>query len=174
MYSRSANIFTFCRESETHWVCSLYTHTDPHAAKRGEPCSRWSKAAFDVRPVFDGGKFDSPEHRASCYEHNKAERSDRTANQKGRDCRRMQQILLSAHHEPSWTPSLLICSQQNGLNLDPRTCPPAIHSTSECCYGTCFFFINLLAKLHCAVLPQCHATSVAKTALAVWLMHPAV
>lgn len=87
---------------------------------------------------------------ASCYERNKVERGDRNANRKGRGYGRMQQILLSAHHEPSWTPSVLICSHWTGLNLDPRTCPPATHSTSECCYGTRFFFINLLAKLRCA------------------------
>lgn len=100
MYSRSTDIFTFWREFQTHCVCSLYTRTDPHAAKRAEPCSRWSKGTFDVRPVFDGDKFDSPE------------KGDKNANQKSRDYRRMQQILLSAHHEPSWTPSVLICTTE--------------------------------------------------------------
>lgn len=37
MYSRSTDIFTFWREFQTHCVCSLYTRTDPHAAKRAEP-----------------------------------------------------------------------------------------------------------------------------------------
>lgn len=61
---------------------------------------------------------------------------------KSGDYRGMQQILLSAHHEPSWTPSVLICSHRTGLNLEPCTCPPATHSTSECCYGTWFFLLT--------------------------------
>lgn len=122
----------------------------PNIATRAEFCSRWSKGAFDVRPLFDGGRFDSLEHRASCYEHNKDEQSGRNTNRKGRDYRRMQQILLSAHHEPSWTPSVLICSHQTGLNLDPHTCPPATHSTSERCYSTHFFLSTYLQS--CTVL----------------------